>query len=101
MSSFDHDRVGNAACNNPTWVQSPSTWPTAGPRAGECYYQESCCNKAYKHPKAGQNEFDLSFWAYEQLAHPMYPEMMLEYRPVSAQPLRSHSLQAALQQLAR
>jgi hypothetical protein len=33
--------------------------------------QESCCNKAYKHPKAGQNEFDLSFWAYEQLAHPM------------------------------
>lgn len=35
--------------------------------------------------KAGQIEFDLSFWAYEQLAHPMYPEMMLYVRPVDCE----------------
>ena len=54
----------------PTAAPGPPLSPS-GPKAAQCYYQESCCNKAYKHPKAGQNEFDLSFWAYEQLAHPM------------------------------
>ena len=41
------------------------------------YYQQSCCGNRTDHAKAGQHEMDLSFWAYEQLAHPEYPEMML------------------------
>lgn len=33
----------------------------------------------------GIDHFDLSFWAFEQLAHPLYGQMMLEYRPVSCE----------------
>jgi cullin-associated NEDD8-dissociated protein 1 len=31
---------------------------------------------------AGLGHFDLSFWAFEQLAHPLYGIQMLEYRAV-------------------
>ena len=72
----------------PVGVQQPVARLQAAGHPAACLWppQESCCNKAYKHPKAGQPQFDLSFWAYEQLAHPMYPEMMLEYRPVGRGP---------------
>jgi cullin-associated NEDD8-dissociated protein 1 len=33
-------------------------------------------------PLAGLGHFDLSFWAFEQLAHPLYGIQMLEYRAV-------------------
>lgn len=29
---------------------------------------------------ADLTHFELSYWAFEQLAHPLYPRMMLEYR---------------------
>lgn len=52
------------------------------PKGMEPYEQPSCCNKNSTNPRSGQHEMDLSFWVYEQLAHPMYPEMMLNIRPV-------------------
>jgi hypothetical protein len=33
-----------------------------------------------EHPKAGQNEFDLSYFAFQQLAHLMYGIMMVVSR---------------------
>jgi hypothetical protein len=45
--------------------------------------QNWCCG--------GNNHFDLSFWAFEQLAHPSYGVMPIEYRPVNCEtgaPLR-------------
>ncbi|GIL60042.1 hypothetical protein Vafri_14669 [Volvox africanus] len=52
------------------------------PKGQEPYEQPSCCFKNSSNPRSGQHEMDLSFWVYEQLAHPMYPEMMLNIRPV-------------------
>lgn len=37
---------------------------------------------AQKHPKAGQWNFDLSYFAFEKLAHPMYGIMMVDFRCV-------------------
>jgi len=48
----------------------------------ECRYQESCCYKSIDHPKAGFPSMDLSFWAFEKLAHPEYGVIMIDYRPV-------------------
>ncbi len=31
---------------------------------------------------AGQNHFDLSYFAFEKLAHPVYGVMSIDYRPV-------------------
>lgn len=52
------------------------------PTGQPCRYQESCCNKRLNHPKSGQHNFDLSFWAFEKLAHPSYGIMMIDFRPV-------------------
>ncbi|WIA34055.1 hypothetical protein OEZ86_012433 [Tetradesmus obliquus] len=66
------------------------------PKGMAPYFQYGCCYKQQQHPKAGQLNLDLSFWAFEQLAHPEYsimmsfeqlahPEygiMMVDYRPV-------------------
>ncbi|GIL82480.1 hypothetical protein Vretifemale_11295, partial [Volvox reticuliferus] len=52
------------------------------PKGQQPYEQPSCCFKNSTNPRSGQHEMDLSFWVYEQLAHPMYPEMMLNIRPV-------------------
>jgi cullin-associated NEDD8-dissociated protein 1 len=41
---------------------------------GEIRTQYWCCG--------GNNHFDLSFWAFEKLAHPSYGVMPIEYRPV-------------------
>lgn len=41
------------------------------------------------------DHFDLSFWAFDKLAHPLYGMMMLEYRPVdctSREPLNNEEL---------
>ncbi|KAG2488344.1 hypothetical protein HYH03_013034 [Edaphochlamys debaryana] len=53
------------------------------PKGQEPYEQPSCCYKNSTNPRSGQHELDMSFWAYEKLAHPMYPEMMLDIRPVA------------------
>ncbi|KXZ56876.1 hypothetical protein GPECTOR_1g790 [Gonium pectorale] len=44
-------------------------------KGGEIRRQEWCCG--------GQNHFDLSFFAFEQLAHPVYGVMSVDYRPVA------------------
>jgi cullin-associated NEDD8-dissociated protein 1 len=44
-------------------------------QVGEIRTQNWCCG--------GNNHFDLSFWAFEQLAHPSYGVMPIEYRPVA------------------
>ncbi|KAL6758139.1 hypothetical protein V8C86DRAFT_3025649 [Haematococcus lacustris] len=41
---------------------------------GEVRRQEWCCGPV--------NHFDLSYWAMEQLAHPVFGAIMLNYRPV-------------------
>eukprot|EP00775_Hariotina_reticulata_P013960 gene13960-14074_t len=43
--------------------------------SGEVRTQNWCCG--------GNNHFDLSFWAFQQLAHPSYGVMPIEYRPVA------------------
>ncbi|WIA20876.1 hypothetical protein OEZ85_005223 [Tetradesmus obliquus] len=51
---------------------------------GEIRHQPWCCG--------GANHFDISFWAFEKLAHPSYGVMKMEYRPVDCEtnaPLRS------------
>ncbi|PNW76515.1 hypothetical protein CHLRE_11g467656v5 [Chlamydomonas reinhardtii] len=57
----------------PCWYEPKGEPPRA---------QASCCYTNSTNPKSGQREMDLSFWVYEQLAHPMYSEMMLDIRPV-------------------
>jgi cullin-associated NEDD8-dissociated protein 1 len=50
---------------------------------GEIRTQPWCCG--------GNNHFDLSFWAFEKLAHPSYGVIPIEYRPVNCEtgtPLR-------------
>jgi cullin-associated NEDD8-dissociated protein 1 len=50
---------------------------------GETRTQNWCCG--------GNNHFDLSVFAFEQLAHPSYGVMPIEYRPVdceTGEPLR-------------
>jgi cullin-associated NEDD8-dissociated protein 1 len=42
---------------------------------GEVRRQFWCCG--------GQNHFDLSYWAFQKLAHPVYGLIAIEYRPVS------------------
>jgi cullin-associated NEDD8-dissociated protein 1 len=39
--------------------------------------QNWCCG--------GNNHFDLNFWAFEQLAHPSYGVIPIEYRPVDCE----------------
>ncbi|KAJ9505556.1 hypothetical protein QJQ45_028036, partial [Haematococcus lacustris] len=51
----------------------PDGAPTVKP-GGEVRRQEWCCGPV--------NHFDLSYWAFEQLAHPLFGAMMLEYRSV-------------------
>ncbi|GBF95926.1 hypothetical protein Rsub_08049 [Raphidocelis subcapitata] len=41
------------------------------PKGQKPYYQYGCCYKKQQHPKAGQWNFDLSYFAFEKLAHPM------------------------------
>ena len=43
-------------------------------KTGEVFRQWWCCG--------GNNHFDLSYWAFEKLAHPTYGVMKLEFRPV-------------------
>ncbi|GAX79409.1 hypothetical protein CEUSTIGMA_g6850.t1 [Chlamydomonas eustigma] len=43
-------------------------------KGGEVRRQEWCCG--------GEHHFDLSYYAFEELAHPVYGAMMLKYRPV-------------------
>ncbi|MEW5313055.1 MAG: hypothetical protein WDW38_004649 [Sanguina aurantia] len=45
-----------------------------GKSAGTTQKQDWCCG--------GQNHFDLSYWAFEKLAHPVYGVMSIDYRPV-------------------
>ena len=40
------------------------------------------CIEPQKHPKAGQWNFDLSYFAFEKLAHPEYGVMMVDFRCV-------------------
>ena len=54
--------------------------PKSGPDAF-CRYQESCCRNL-DHPKSGQEAWDLSWWAFERLAHPEYGVMMVDTRAV-------------------
>ena len=54
--------------------------PKTGPDA-YCRYQESCCRNL-NHPKSGQEAYDLSFWAFERLAHPEFGVMMIDTRVV-------------------
>ena len=63
----------------------PCQYPIKGPdgKVAEVRTQNWCCG--------GNNHFDLSFWAFEQLAHPTYGVMPIEYRPVNCEtrePLR-------------
>jgi rare lipoprotein A (peptidoglycan hydrolase) len=63
----------------------PCQYPIKGPdgTTQEIRTQNWCCG--------GNNHFDLSFWAFEQLAHPTYGVMPIEYRPVNCEtrePLR-------------
>ncbi|GFH29604.1 expansin-like EG45 domain-containing protein [Haematococcus lacustris] len=51
----------------------PDGAPTVKP-GGEVRRQEWCCGPVH--------HFDLSYWAFEQLAHPLFGAMMLEYRSV-------------------
>jgi cullin-associated NEDD8-dissociated protein 1 len=44
-----------------------------------CLCSVSCCVC----PIDSNNHMDLSFWAFEQLAHPSYGVMPIEYRPVA------------------
>uniref|UniRef100_A0A383V9X8 Expansin-like EG45 domain-containing protein n=1 Tax=Tetradesmus obliquus TaxID=3088 RepID=A0A383V9X8_TETOB len=55
------------------------------PKGMAPYFQYGCCYKQQQHPKAGQLNLDLSFWAFEQLAHPEYGIMMVDYRPAFEQ----------------
>ncbi|KAG1671486.1 hypothetical protein FOA52_003144 [Chlamydomonas sp. UWO 241] len=41
---------------------------------GETRTQQWCCGN--------EQHFDLSYWAFEQLSHPVYGVMMIEYRPI-------------------
>lgn len=41
---------------------------------GETRTQQWCCGGIY--------HFDISYWGFEQLAHPLYGAIMLKYRPV-------------------
>ncbi|WIA32859.1 hypothetical protein OEZ86_006034 [Tetradesmus obliquus] len=54
----------------------PDGAPGVAP-GGEIRTQSWCCPSSI-----GLGHFDLSFWAFEQLAHPLYGIQMLEYRPV-------------------
>uniref|UniRef100_A0A383WGT9 Expansin-like EG45 domain-containing protein n=1 Tax=Tetradesmus obliquus TaxID=3088 RepID=A0A383WGT9_TETOB len=49
-------------------------------KGGEVRKQLACCGG-----KGGFAHFDLSFWAFEKLAHPLSGRMMLEYRPVDCE----------------
>eukprot|EP00882_Tetradesmus_deserticola_P029331 GHRQ01032846.1.p1 GENE.GHRQ01032846.1~~GHRQ01032846.1.p1 ORF type:complete len:418 (+),score=138.10 GHRQ01032846.1:407-1660(+) len=49
-------------------------------KGGEVRKQQVCCGG-----KAGIAHFDLSYWAYEKLAHPLSGRVMLEYRPVNCE----------------
>lgn len=63
----------------------PCQYPIKGAdgKVQEVRTQNWCCG--------GNNHFDLSFWAFEQLAHPSYGVIPIEYRPVdceTGEPLR-------------
>jgi hypothetical protein len=76
--SIDHAVCSRRWCVDPGWARVTTlTWALCWVQGQAPYYQQSCCGNRTSHPKAGQHELDLSFWAYEQLAHPEYPEMML------------------------
>ncbi|KAF5828466.1 hypothetical protein DUNSADRAFT_17574 [Dunaliella salina] len=51
-----------------------------------CRYQESCCYKSIDHPKAekkgGRREGLGRHKAFQQMAHPSYGLMMIDFRPV-------------------
>jgi cullin-associated NEDD8-dissociated protein 1 len=70
-------RIGDSCpCNYP--IRDPTTQKVVENRT-----QPWCCG--------GNNHFDLSFWAFEQLAHPSYGVIPIEYRPVNCEsgaPLR-------------
>lgn len=43
------------------------------PKGSAPYFQHSCCGNLSpeKHTKSGTYGFDISFWAFEKLAHPL------------------------------
>ncbi len=51
----------------------------------ECMHSHTSeCMHSQESPKAGQWTFDLSYWAFQQLAHPEYGIMMVDFRSVGS-----------------